>query len=198
LTEAGARALAGLDRADSLVLDPHKWLFQPYEIGCVLVRDGALLERTFAPVGRLPAGHRRRRWSTFRDRSVQLTRGARALKLWLSVRIFGVAAFVGRGRARHRARRARRVAPPRPSRLGDRRAGPARRRLLPPRRRRTREQTRIAAAMVDDGFAVPSTTELGGRVALRCCTINPRPTCEDIERTIDRMEACGDLSTPAA
>ena len=44
LCDRGKRALAGIERADSLALDPHKWLFQPFEIGCVLVReDGALL-----------------------------------------------------------------------------------------------------------------------------------------------------------
>jgi hypothetical protein len=43
--------------------------------------------------------------------------------------------------------------------------------------------------MVDDGYAAPSTTEVGGRVALRLCTINPRTTFEDVERTIERMEA---------
>jgi aromatic-L-amino-acid/L-tryptophan decarboxylase len=42
---------------------------------------------------------------------------------------------------------------------------------------------------VRDGYAVPSTTEVGGRVALRMCTINPRTTFEEVERTIDRMEA---------
>ena len=42
--------------------------------------------------------------------------------------------------------------------------------------------------MVEDGYAVPSTTEVGGRVALRMCTINPRTTFEDVERTIERME----------
>jgi hypothetical protein len=43
--------------------------------------------------------------------------------------------------------------------------------------------------MVRDGFAVPSTTELDGRVVLRLCTINPRTTFEDVERTVERMEA---------
>jgi aromatic-L-amino-acid/L-tryptophan decarboxylase len=50
-------------------------------------------------------------------------------------------------------------------------------------------QSRIADAMVAGGYAAPSTTELGGRVALRMCTINPRTTEEDVETTIDRMEA---------
>ena len=101
LTEQGRAVLSGIERADSLVLDPHKWLFQPYEIGCVLVRDGELLERTFALSGvylRDTMGGE----VNFRDRSVQLTRGGRALKLWLSIRVFGLAAFrdaVARGLA---------------------------------------------------------------------------------------------------
>ena len=40
--------MTGIERADSLVLDPHKWLFQPYEIGAVLVRRPGLLEQTFS------------------------------------------------------------------------------------------------------------------------------------------------------
>jgi glutamate/tyrosine decarboxylase-like PLP-dependent enzyme len=56
-------------------------------------------------------------------------------------------------------------------------------------------QTLLAEAMVADGYAAPSTTEVGGRVALRRCTINPRTTEADVERTILRMEelagSCG-------
>src|SRR3954468_228266 len=48
LTERGRALLAGLERADSLSLDPHKWLFQPYEVGCLLVRRAGALKRTFA------------------------------------------------------------------------------------------------------------------------------------------------------
>ena len=39
--------MPGLEGADSLTLDPHKWLFQPLETGCLLVRDGEALRRTF-------------------------------------------------------------------------------------------------------------------------------------------------------
>ena len=48
LTERGRRALAGLELADSVTLDPHKWLYQPIECGSLLVRDGHLLQRAFA------------------------------------------------------------------------------------------------------------------------------------------------------
>jgi aromatic-L-amino-acid/L-tryptophan decarboxylase len=49
-------------------------------------------------------------------------------------------------------------------------------------------QTRIVEAMARDGFALPSSTVLGGRVVLRLCTINPRTRFEEIEETIRRME----------
>ena len=47
LTERGRAALAGIGRADSITLDPHKWLYQPNECGCVLVRDGRALRHAF-------------------------------------------------------------------------------------------------------------------------------------------------------
>ena len=168
------------------MLDPHKWLFQPYEIGCVLVRDGTLLERTFALSGvylRDTEGGE----VNFRDRSVQLTRGARALKLWLSVRIFGVAAF--RDAVAHGIALAEHAESVLRARPGWEVVSPAQLAIVCFRRDGDdAEQTRIAEAMVADGFAAPSTTELAGRVALRLCTINPRTTFEDVERTIERME----------
>ena len=177
-------ALTGLEHADSLVLDPHKWLFQPYEIGCVLMREPGLLERTFSLSGvylRDTMGEE----VNFRDRSVQLTRTSRALKLWLSLRVFGVAAFReaiahGIALAEHAERVLR-------TREGWEVVSPAQLAIVCFRREDV-DQTRLAAAMVEDGFAAPSTTEVGGRVALRLCTINPRTTFEDIERTIERME----------
>ena len=45
--ERGKALLEGLSDCDSLAVDPHKWLFCPFEIGCVIVRDGALLKDTF-------------------------------------------------------------------------------------------------------------------------------------------------------
>ena len=92
LCAPGRAALAGIGRADSLTIDPHKWLFQPYEAGAVLIREPGLLERTFS----LSGEYLRDTFGgevNFRDRGVQLTRGVRALKLWLSVQVFGLAAF---------------------------------------------------------------------------------------------------------
>jgi aromatic-L-amino-acid/L-tryptophan decarboxylase len=180
-------ALTGLEHADSLVLDPHKWLFQPYEIGCVLVRERGLLERTFA-LQFAALRDVQRGEVNFRDRSVQLTRTSRALKLWLSLRVFGLAAFreaVARGIAL--AEHAEATLRARP---GWQVVSPAQLAIVCFRREgEDAHQTAIAEAMVRDGYAVPSTTVVGGRVALRMCTINPRTTFEEIERTIERMEA---------
>jgi aromatic-L-amino-acid/L-tryptophan decarboxylase len=180
-------ALTGLEHADSLVLDPHKWLFQPYEAGCVLVREPGLLERTFALSGvylRDTEGGE----VDFRDRSVQLTRTSRALKLWLSIRIFGLAAF--REAVAHGIALAEHAEALLRSRPGWEVVSPAQLAIVCFRRDGDdAHQTAIAEAMVRDGFAAPSTTVLGGRVALRMCTINPRTSFDDVERTIERMEA---------
>jgi aromatic-L-amino-acid/L-tryptophan decarboxylase len=184
-------AITGLEHADSLVLDPHKWLFQPYEIGCVLMREPGLLERTFS----LSGAYLRDTVSdevNFRDRSVQLTRTSRALKLWLSIRVFGIAAF--REAIAHGIALAEHAEAVLRSRPGWEVVSPARLAIVCFRREGA-DQTRLAAAMAEDGYAAPSTTQLDGRVVLRLCTINPRTTFAEIERTIERMEelsgSCG-------
>jgi glutamate/tyrosine decarboxylase-like PLP-dependent enzyme len=94
LTERGRAALAGIEQADSITLDPHKWLYQPIELGALLVRDGRRLRHgfTIAPdyLADVEAGDDR---VNFSDLGLQLTRSFRALKLWVSVGYFGVAAF---------------------------------------------------------------------------------------------------------
>ena len=95
LTAKGRALLAGAERADSVTLDPHKWLFQPMECGSVLIRDGARLERTFAIHPDYLDGNDSHGEGevNFADRGLQLSRGFRALKIWMSVHTFGLAAF---------------------------------------------------------------------------------------------------------
>src|SRR5262249_48611011 len=94
LTERGRAALAGMELADSITLDPHKWLYQPVEAGALLVRSGASLRRGFEIVPDfLEDVEAAEREVTFSDLGLQLTRTSRALKLWLSLSYFGVAAF---------------------------------------------------------------------------------------------------------
>jgi aromatic-L-amino-acid decarboxylase len=79
---------AGMERADSLALDPHKWLSVPVECGCALVRDGALLRDTFGlvpPYVRTEEGKGFGGLPWFAEYGFQQTRGFRALKLWMTL-----------------------------------------------------------------------------------------------------------------
>src|SRR3954451_22478487 len=94
LSQRGGEALAGMELADSVALDPHKWLYQPIELGCLLVRDGSLLRRGFEITpDYLTDVEASERETNFSDLGLQLTRTCRALKLWISLRSFGVGAF---------------------------------------------------------------------------------------------------------
>ena len=89
---AAGEALAGIELADSITLDPHKWLYQPIEVGALLVRDGAALRRGFEiSPDYLEDVEAVDREVNFSDLGLQLTRTCRALKLWISLRYFGVA-----------------------------------------------------------------------------------------------------------
>ena len=85
----------GLDLADSISLDPHKWLYQPLDCGCLLYRSSQSAQQTFSH-----SGDYARSLSAdpiegfaFFEESLELSRRFRALKLWLSLRYHGVGAF---------------------------------------------------------------------------------------------------------
>jgi glutamate/tyrosine decarboxylase-like PLP-dependent enzyme len=85
----------GMSRADSLSLDPHKWLYQPTGCGCLLYRDASAAQRAFAH-----SGEYARALSddpiegfAFFEESLELSRPFRALSLWLSLRYYGLRAF---------------------------------------------------------------------------------------------------------
>lgn len=196
LCEEGRRALAGLGRADSVALDPHKWLFQPYEIGCVLVREeGDLLETFHVLPDYLRDVEARLGEVNFGDRGVQLTRSFRALKLWMSIQVFGLDAF--RGAVRRGLENARRAE----SILRESGAwevtSPASLGVVTfrwaPERAGEAEAERVTAGLVraalEDGFTLVSSTRLGGRTVLRMCPINPRTTPADLEGSIARLES---------
>jgi aromatic-L-amino-acid/L-tryptophan decarboxylase len=94
LTERGRRRFAGIEGADSIVLDPHKGMFLPYGTGAVLVRDGQKLRaahevhgpylQDLAPEGDIP---------NFADYSAELSRDARGLRVWMPILLHGLGAF---------------------------------------------------------------------------------------------------------
>ena len=94
LSKKGEQALKGIQKADSLTVDPHKWFFQPYEMGCLLVRNHNWLSKTFTEK---PEYLRDIEGNTseinFYDHGVQLTRRFRALKLYMSIKTYGLKSF---------------------------------------------------------------------------------------------------------
>ena len=87
-------ALRGLPRADSLTLDPHKGMFLPYGTGALLVRDGAALRAAHqATADYLPAMPQPEDFYDPSQHGPELSRGFPGLRVWLSVKLFGVAAF---------------------------------------------------------------------------------------------------------
>jgi glutamate/tyrosine decarboxylase-like PLP-dependent enzyme len=89
-------ALKGLREADSIALDPHKWLYSPIEAGCALVRDPNHLLETFShhPVYYNFAGTSEDPPINYHEYGLQNTRGFRALKVWLALRHVGRDGYV--------------------------------------------------------------------------------------------------------
>ncbi len=187
LTAEGKRALSGLERADSLTLDPHKWLFVPFECGCLLVREPAKLEAAFRITPEyLKDVQASDEEVNFADRGEQLTRYSRALKVWLSVNYFGTEAIAGAIQdAMDRARLMEElVRNSRNFEILSRaqfgivcfRARPAGRDLSS----LDELNDRISARVVAEGRFLISSTRLGGAFSLRICTLGFRTTTDDI------------------
>jgi aromatic-L-amino-acid decarboxylase len=92
---ASPRRFSGIELADSLSLDPHKWLYQPLDCGCLLYRDVNAADRAFAHTGEYA-----KTLTTdpiegfaFFEESLELSRRFRALRLWISLRYHGLKAF---------------------------------------------------------------------------------------------------------
>ena len=94
LTERGRAALAGIERADSVTLDPHKGLFLPYGTGCILVRDLATLRNAHRiAASYLPASEADPDCWDFADFGPELSRDNRGLRVWLPLKMHGASAF---------------------------------------------------------------------------------------------------------
>ena len=157
------------------------------EIGAVLVRHSGLLQHTFTLDGAyLRDSHTGK--VELREFGPQLTRSARALKLWLSLTVFGLDAF--RDAIAHTIALAEYAEGELKRRGGWEVVAPASLAVVCFRRRgHSDEQTdALVRAAIADGYAAPSTTVLDGRSVVRLCTINPRTTEADIAGTIDRLE----------
>jgi hypothetical protein len=195
LTDRGRAALDGLGLADSVTLDPHKWLAMPFEVGCLMVRDGAALERAFElhPEYLQDRGHDDRAVN-FADRGLQLTRATRAIKVWLAIQTFGLGAFratIDRAidltiEAQRRIEADDRLELLTPASLGivtfRRRGEPGESPAAVDHR-----NERILASLAAGGDVLLTSTFIGGRYAIRMCVLNHSSDLAAIEFALDRV-----------
>ncbi|MDX6365817.1 MAG: aromatic-L-amino-acid/L-tryptophan decarboxylase [Nocardioidaceae bacterium] len=204
ITARGRAALAGLELADSVTLDPHKWLYQPFEVGALLVRDGRLLRKAFEiHPDYLQDSMVVDREVNFADHGLQLTRMSRALKVWLSIRFFGIDAFrAAVDSAMDLTEHAERYIESSdelellsPAALG----------IVCFRRRPATEtderrleslNAALVTALADSGLGLVSSTRLTGRYALRACILNHSTTAADVEQVLGWLEMAPIPPTP--
>ncbi|HEY7235658.1 MAG TPA: aminotransferase class V-fold PLP-dependent enzyme [Gemmatimonadaceae bacterium] len=195
LTSRGRELLRGIDRADSVVLDPHKWLFVPFECGCLLARDPSKLKSAFhifpEYLKDVAPGEEE---VNFADYGEQLTRYARALKIWLPVRTFGLAPFramIQRGieLAEYMERLVRRE--PTMEVLSPAQLGIFCFRVHPEELRDGPEldalNERVNARANENGQFLISSTKVNGHFSLRVCTHNWRTTEADIDELMSLL-----------
>ncbi len=201
ITEKGGELLSGIERADSVGLDPHKWLFQPYEVGCLLVKDARTLESAFAF---RPTVLQDTVWGAnhpnLDDRGLQLSRSFRALKIWMSIQTFGLSAFrraVSKGmelarRAEEYVQESRTLELLAPSSLGIvcMRVNPEGAGLEDDALEEVNRE--VLARLFWDDRAFVSSTSLRGTFALRLCIINHSTGWDDVRETLEAMERFGE------
>ena len=191
--------LAGMERAHSLTWDAHKWMFQPVECSALLVRDRHWLSATFKESAHFltdAEAHSKEEVGeemNFMYQGIQLTRYFRALKFWMSLKVFGLGAM------RSAIERGIQLAELAESLLRD--SGrweivtPAQLAIVTFRYQPTdgdealanRVTDELSGAMAVNGFAFASTTKLRGKTVMRLCTNNPRTTSSDMRQTIVLM-----------
>ena len=184
----------GLSAADSLSLDPHKWLYQPLDCGMLLFRNAHAARTAFSCSGDYAKSLAEDPLESFAffDESLELSRRFRALKLWLSLRYHGLAAF--RSAIRSDLRHAQNLA--------ELIRGTARLELLAPVelsavcfRYRSgapgaaadRLNAAILRRVIERGRVYLSNATLRGRFALRACFVNHRTTDRDVGQIVPEV-----------
>jgi glutamate/tyrosine decarboxylase-like PLP-dependent enzyme len=200
-SEYGDR-LRAVSRADSVAVDPHKWLFVPVEAGLVLVRDADAMRSAFSLV---PPYLRTDGSATgvggppwFSEYGFQQTRGFRALKVWMTMQQFGLRGYQAAiddnvALARYLADRVRSspdfdlMAPPSLSVVCFR----YRHASLPDEEALASLNRALLERLQLGGEAFITSTELRGRFVLRACIVNYRSTRADVDRMLEAIRAIG-------
>lgn len=187
--------LTGIEIADSISWDAHKWLFQTYGCGMVLVKDkGNLLHSFHVHPEYLRDVEARQDQVNYGDMGIELTRPARSLKLWLTLQVMGSAAL---GRAIEHGFQLAEWAEDELNKQQDweiissAQLAIVNFRYAPPGftdQQIDELNRKISEAMLADGYAGIYTTELAGKKVLRICAIHPEATEDDMRSSIRLLD----------
>ena len=186
LTERGKRWLAGIERCDSVTLDPHKGLFLPYGTGALVVRRGADLSRAFATEAGYLRDVRDDDDASFAELSFEMSREFRGLRVWLPLELHGAGRFrdalddkldlaVHAYRELSRDERLELLDEPQLTTV-----------VFRPRRG---DSTALLDAVNASGRAFLSSTVLGGKVAIRMCILSFRTERRHVDDAIAAIRA---------
>ncbi|GAB1308454.1 aminotransferase class I/II-fold pyridoxal phosphate-dependent enzyme [Urechidicola sp. KH5] len=194
LSEQGRKALKGIEKADSVTIDPHKWFYQPYEMGCLLVRNHKWLSATFSERPEyLRDIEGNESEINFYDHGIQLTRRFRALKFYMSVKTFGLKSF--RAAVTYNIELAEQtedlirnsknweVISPATLAVINFRFNPIDKDFSEEELDKINQA--VSQRITTEGNAVLVTTVLQKQVVLRMCLINPRTTLKDVKDTLN-------------
>jgi aromatic-L-amino-acid/L-tryptophan decarboxylase len=192
--------VAGIEQADSIAMDLHKWMYLPFEVACVLVRDAKVHRDAFAQTASYLAEATRGVTASglyFAERGIELTRSFKALKVWMSLKAHGVEQFSRL--VRQNVQQARHLA-----RLVDEhpdleRLAPAPLNIVCFRYRvegltdaeLNQVNEEILLRVQESGLAVPSSTRVGDAFALRAAITNHRSRLDDFDLLIARVVEYG-------
>jgi glutamate/tyrosine decarboxylase-like PLP-dependent enzyme len=193
LAEQTAGLYAGMERADSLAIDPHKWLYMPVECGCIFVRDAQAMRDAFSLTPPYLRDDANLPW--FSEFGPQQTRGFRALKLWMVLQQIGEQGYrelISRDIALARALQARISAHPDFELVA---AGPLSItcfRYTPPGAHDLDALNRRLLDLVQrEGQVFLTSTQLDGMFVLRACVVNFRTTEADLDTLLDVLAEAG-------
>lgn len=182
-------AFRGMERADSLSLDPHKWLYQPTGCGCLLYRDRAAAQRAFSHSGDYARSLTQDpiEGFAFFEESMELSRPFRALSLWLALRYYGMRAFaesIGEDLRLARVLAECVDAEPKLERLAPVALSAVCFRFVAAEGDLNALNRRILERVVRRGRVYLSNASIDGKFALRACVVNHRSSEEDVRLVV--------------
>ena len=198
LADSARKLFAGMERADSIALDPHKWLYLPVDVGCVIYRDPEIARAAFAHEAEYTRmfGEEADEAFVCWDYGPELSRRFRALKVWMLLKGVGLdrlsdAIESNLACARHLESMVQvsddfEMAAPVELSIFCFRHVPAQLRNQSPKQI-DQFNERLLVALQRDGSSYLSNTTLGGRFALRGCVLNYRTTLRDMEILLDDL-----------